>query len=338
MCNNLYSTAHQAVVLWRPEEFGYLRVAGADHVDLLHRMTTNSVQDLASGAGQVNIFATEMGRIVARVILMRSASSVALLTEKTSAQRLAGWIDKYSFIEDVLVEDLSGRYACVALFGPQAVSLIRRVFDIDTAALTAWQHLEWTWNNREVAVVRTAELSLAGYLLLGDKELCDELAEQIRQHTVQEIDAQTYQVLRIESGWPLARVDYDDSNNPHEAGLLPYLDFNKGCYIGQEVIARLDSYDKVKKRLTSLVLDTDTVALQGSKITILGEETGFITSCAFSPALEKTIALGYIRSKHCKDGSTVTIATDSDVITGVLTAPPLLTPDMIDTDRQRKKA
>ena len=127
-----------------------------------------------------------------------------------------------------------------------------------------------------------------------------------------------YERLRIEAGWPLPQKDYDDSINPHEAQMLPYLDFDKGCYIGQEVVARLDTYDKVQKYLSGIVLEGDQAPLPHSKIMIDKKEVGHITSVTHSPNLQKNIALGYVRTKFISESRSVSVHSNDAKIPGIL--------------------
>jgi folate-binding protein YgfZ len=126
---------------------------------------------------------------------------------------------------------------------------------------------------------------------------------------------EAYEVLRIEAGWPVAGRDYDDGLNPHEAKMHDFIDYDKGCYIGQEVIARLDTYEKVQRHLVGVIIEGDPAA-ESSKIAVGEDEIGHLTSVTRSPSLNKAIALGYIRSKYMESTEDVIIITDSQKLSG----------------------
>jgi len=168
----------------------------------------------------------------------------------------------------------------------------------------------------------TGELSLSGFDLIVERDrapqLWDELMNTGQPLGVQPMGEAAYDVLRIEAGWPASKIDFDEELNPHEAGMLPYINFNKGCYIGQEVIARLDTYDKVQKHLLGLVLEGDIVPVAKSPISIADQEVGYVTSACHSIGLGQNIALGYVRSKFADDGREVRVVSDKGAMMGKL--------------------
>jgi len=125
-----------------------------------------------------------------------------------------------------------------------------------------------------------------------------------------------YETLRIESGWPVYSKDFDEEINPHETNMLPYVNFDKGCYIGQEVVARLDTYEKVQKHLMGIVLEDEPQPNKKDPIFLDDREVGYITSVTHSFDLNKTIALGYVRTKFIKEGADVRIGSQKNEMTG----------------------
>lgn len=316
-----YHAARERVAVMDRSYLGQLRLTGQDHTDLLHRITTNELRHLKPGEGQINIFTNEKGRIIDRVFLYRSPDAIRLITSALNEKSVSEWIDKYIFIEDVTIESLD-TIGLLSLFGPQAEALLQKAFGEDFGALAVNHFRDIDWQGNPVMVTRTPELSLSGFNVMADSEslpaLWDHLMQVGTKFELVPMGEEAYETLRIESGWPRFQQDFDDSVNPHEAGMFPYINFDKGCYIGQEVIARLDTYDKVQKHLKGIFLEGD--VLPAKDDTILAEEkkVGRITSATYSPQLKKNIALGYVRTKSSQPGTAVTIEANGDSISGEL--------------------
>ena len=317
-----YRAAKHAVALMDRPYFGHLRVSGADHVDLLHRLTTNELRKLQPGEGQLNIFTNEKGRIVERFTLQKSQDEMWLMTSAGNSVKVAEWMDKYTFIEAVKVEDLSHKLGTLTLFGPKSPELLSTIFQTNVDDLPDRHFRDLHWSNQDLRISRTEELRLPGFdLILGADGLValwDVIVEGGDAYDLKPMGEAAYERLRIEAGWPLPQKDYDDSINPHEAQMLPYLDFDKGCYIGQEVVARLDTYDKVQKYLSGIVLEGDQAPLPHSKIMIDKKEVGHITSVTHSPNLQKNIALGYVRTKFISESRSVSVHSNDAKIPGIL--------------------
>jgi len=315
-----YSAAKKSVVLMDRSYFEHMRIFGNDHVDLLHRLTTNEVRTLKPGEGQFNIFTNEKGRIVDRVALFKFEEEMRLLISAGNATKISDWIEKYIFIEDAKTEILSNR-GVISIFGPKSSEFLSNLFDVKFNDLLECHFKEIAWSNHTVQIARTDELGFCGFNLVTEEgalsELWDHLIEHGNQFDLKPVGEETYETLRIESGWPLYRKDFDEEINPHEANMLPYVNFDKGCYIGQEVVARLDTYEKVQKHLMGIVLG-ETQPHEKDPIFIDDKEVGHITSVTYSLDLNKKIALGYVRTKFIEEGAEIQVRSGEKEISGKL--------------------
>ena len=133
-------------------------------------MSTNEMRYLQPGMGQVNLFTSEKGRIIARTVLLCFDSGVLLVAEKDTVDSLSQWLDKFVFTEDVKITNLTGTFNIVAMFGADVQSVIKRYFAVDPGDLPDWHHRETNWGNHRLRIVRTGELEAARRL---DGELCD---------------------------------------------------------------------------------------------------------------------------------------------------------------------
>ncbi len=313
-----HTAARNAVVVMERPYFGYLKITGKDHVDLLHRLTTNELRNLQPSEGQINIFTNERGRIVDRVILHKFADEIRLTTSPQNHEKIVKWIDKFTFLEEVKVENLTEKLNMLSLFGPQSAWLLQDSFDKKFDDLSIHHFKEISWENESMMISRTDELGFMGFDLILQRESVPKLWEVLLQQGAKPLGETAYESLRIEAGWPLYGKDFDEEINPHEAGMLPYVNFNKGCYIGQEVIARLDTYEKVQKYLMGIILESEARPNSNDAILSDDQEVGYVTSVGYSFALKKKLALGYVRTKFISEGAAVVIKSQEKLFDGKL--------------------
>ncbi|MFQ5675838.1 MAG: aminomethyltransferase family protein [bacterium] len=316
-----YNAAKKSVALMERSYLGQLRISGNDHADLLHRMTTNELRNLKTGEGQINLFTTEKGRIVDRVVLLKSDGQIRLLTSRGNARKISDWIARYTFIEEVETEILSA-FGMLAIFGPKSIELLNDLMKTNVSKLPEWHFREFAWQGQSVLVVRTGELTVPGFLFVIASSSLDPFWDFLlatgQRFDLKPMGEQAYETLRIEAGWPLYGKDFDGEKNPNEAGMLPYVNFDKGCYIGQEVVARLDTYEKVQKHLLGIVLDGDVQPNARDLIYLNDEEVGYLTSVTHSFDFGKNIALGYVRRKFINEGGRVCVRCGEDETSGTL--------------------
>lgn len=312
---NEYQQACEKAVIVKRSNLGVVQVSGADHTDLLHRITTNELRRLKPGDGQVNIFANEIGRFIDRVFLLKDENSTHLITSSGNAKKISEWIEKYVFIEEVEVNNLSENEGVLTILGKTAPGVIEKIGA--SHDLADWHFQQIEWREQPVKIQKSGELHLPGFNIIGKKNTLSMLWDEWLESGIIPMGQQAYHSLRLESGWPEYGIDFDDSTNPHEAQMLPFLDFHKGCYIGQEVIARLDTYEKVKKYLVGLKIQSELLPEQNAKIIANEIEIGNVTSGGFSFALNQNIALAYIKTKFIEKNSAVEIHTASGVIPAI---------------------
>lgn len=302
-----YRAAKTSLVFMDNSGMGQLLVSGADHVDLLHRMTTNELRKLTPGQSQYNIFTNEKGRIVDRVRLLKLDAAMHLTTSNASNQRVSKWIEKFVFLEDVKVEDRSDDLVMLTFFGPGAGTFLDTVFTggIDSLADDAFLSLQ-----DGITIVRNSFPGLPFFDVLIPERVFSDLADKINAEGSRRdllfAGSELYDVLRIEAGWPIFPVDFNEDMNPHEANMLSFINFDKGCYIGQEVVARLDTYEKVQRRMMGIHLQ-QAAGHDGIPVVADGKEVGNLTSSAYSPGIGGHIALAIVKTKFADTGKTVEV-------------------------------
>jgi len=275
---------------------GKVLAFGEDRTRLLHAMTTNHVEALADASGCYAFFLNAQGRILGDVNLFRMLDHFLLDTEPETAGKLREHLDRYIIADDVTLEDVTAATATIAVEGPRAADLL--------AALGApvpdapYGHL--SWEDRTVARVdSTGAGGCFLFLPVGGKA---ELIRQLEAAGIAGASAEDARVVRLEHGRPRYGEDITEDDVPQETQVLRAVHFNKGCYIGQEIVERIRSRGHVNRLLVRLEIDAAHAPAQGAEL-----PGGAITSAAYSPALSKVVALGYVRAEVARPGTDVLV-------------------------------
>ena len=299
-----YRAANEAVAFVDRSAVGRLRVTGADTLDLLDRLSTNHLQDLAPGHGLYTVLTTNKGRIVDLLFVLAQETHLLVLTGPGTTLKVAEWIDFYTFTEDVSVEDVSGETAVLSLIGPKSAALLGDACGLN--GIEAYESASVVLGGVEAAVARTDFLKLPSYDLIVPTGGVDSVREAVLAagtvHGLAEAGEEALELLRIEQGVPAQGKELTEDANPLEAGLIDYISFNKGCYIGQEVVARLNTYDKVQRALVGLSWDAADPPDEGAALFVDGKKVGVLTSAAACLRAGRGIGLGLVRNAHATSG------------------------------------
>jgi len=260
---------------------GRLVVGGRDARDLLHRLATNDILHLAPGRGCATCFCNAKGRMIDWAAVLERGSDLVLLSG--NPERLAGHIQQYTITEDVAVRN----YIAVELVvcGPRA----REFLGVE---LEPYAHTSKRLGEVEVLIARVEPLLGDAYAVLAPDAvfLRQMLAAQGRA-----LSPEQERLARIRAGIPAFPEEVNEDHNPWEAGLEASISLTKGCYIGQEVIARLHTYKRVQSRLVGLRLAAPREA--GEPLRASGEEAGRITSAVGA------LAMGYVKAGLAAPGT-----------------------------------
>jgi tRNA-modifying protein YgfZ len=317
---NWYSTMdeeldsiYNGVALRNISHQGIIELKGKDALDLVHRITTNSVKDLLKEGVKKTIFTSEKGRIIGLTTLMNFENYQILVCDRPSKLKVMSWIRKYAISDDVEVNDANTKYNLLELSGPQAESFVtlicgNAVNDIHPNSF----RIIHTENILFFLIKLPGERGKNKYWFLADFENSKRLIVYMRENkgvfNFNMIGEAAYSIYRIEQGLPVALNELNDEYNPLETNLDDFIDFNKGCYIGQEVIARLQTYNKVQKKLIGLKFSDQLEFINGHFILEDdGEEVGKLTSYTFSNKIKTPIGLAYVRNSHLTPGTQLTL-------------------------------
>lgn len=298
-----YDAAHESAVLAAHEERGMLLLTGETRLELINRMSTQAVNGLKSGEGAATVLTTDIGRIIERLILYATSDSVYLLTGDGHAAALARYFMRNIFYnDDVQVQDISADTAVFGVYGPRAAEMLAAAgFPDSDVPLHHWRQAEI--GGATAYLHRADPVAGDGYYVTASASDRETVWGALAAAGLVPIDEASYDYLRIEAGLPRFGRELSLDYIPLETGLWDDVSFSKGCYTGQEIIARMESRGKLAKRLVSLRPVEPVEA--GADITAGGRSVGTITSAAGGPA--GPLALGYVRTAALSEGAELAV-------------------------------
>lgn len=288
----VYTAAHETAVLVDRSALGMLKFSGATRLDLINRMSTQAVKTLPAGAGAATILTTDIGRVIDRLILYATSDTVYALTGENNADFIARYLMRFVFFnDDFQIEDLSAATAVFGVYGPQAAQKLAAAgFPETDLPLHHWRQAEV--GGVTAYLHRADPIAGDGYLVTAQTADKEALQAHLLAAGLVAADEAAFDYLRLESGQPRFGHELTQEYIPLEANLWQDVSFKKGCYIGQEIIARLESRGKLAKRLVRLSLDEP--AEPGSDILAAGKKAGTLTSIGVGPA--GILGLGYVKT------------------------------------------
>ncbi len=303
-----------AAILAEPEA-GLLILTDADRHDFLHRMTTNQINKLAAGEAVVTVLTSPTARMlfVFTVLARADALWVLPIAGQTAAleRHLRGQI---FFMDKVKVQNASAAYQRCRLMGPMAEQILTNV----GFATTTLADDRWLEQDGDV-ILKQTQFDVPGFELIVPQERYPALIAKLEDAgaTLLANDS-AYQSYRIELGRPGGGHELTDAFNPLEAGLIWACADNKGCYTGQEIIARQITYDKITKSLVGL--RSDSLLPVGAELTENGRSVGTVTSAGTRVGAETPIALAIVKRPYHEVGTVLSV----DNNTATVVALPLL--------------
>ncbi|KAA3648006.1 MAG: hypothetical protein DWQ07_03170 [Chloroflexi bacterium] len=308
-----YQAAQQnAVYIPRPN-VGYLEVHSEDRVDFLQRQTTNDLGLLMPNRAVNNVLTSATARILEIFLMLDRDEHIALLVPPGRVDSTEVFLKSHIFFMDkVEVHNHSDDWSQIEVHGPEAVDRFGELGITQVPGLDEVIETELAGNAVSIIGIQglTSELS---YLLLTSKHSENTILGALQNAGFKELEQDDYQVLRIEAGQPAMGHELTPNYTPLESGLAHWVSDTKGCYTGQEVIARQITYDKVTKNLIQLRLEQ--MVELGAKVLVDGKTAGSITSIAISMKLGP-IALAVLKRPHNAPGTAVEVEKGEERVSG----------------------
>ena len=279
--------------------FGKIKVTGRDRIRFMQGMLTNDVKALEPGNGMFAMFLDVKGHIQADMKVYAFPDHLLLVLQHYITEKLMAGLDRYIMSEDVRLHDVTSNYGMVQILGPAADQFLRAI------GVIQFPEVHYAHNTIDIAGVAAFVILLpAGFaLLVPDPD--QNLVKVLDALDGPWIGARAFETFRIESGIPLMHRDMDESNFPQECALNAGLNFQKGCYLGQETMARIDAQGHVNRRLMGFASSASVVP--GDKIFKDSKEVGRITSTTHSLLLQTPFSLGFIRREFALEDQRVEI-------------------------------
>ncbi|MBE9125145.1 MULTISPECIES: YgfZ/GcvT domain-containing protein [unclassified Coleofasciculus] len=288
------AAARQGVALADLSHWGLLKVSDEDRLSFLHNQSTNDFQRLQPGQGCDTVFVTSTARTIDLATAYVTEDAVLLLVSPNRRQTLLEWLDRYLFPMDrVELTDVSSEFTTFSLMGSESDALLTKLGIQMPIDEVYGSHQQLKLEDIEVRVAVGSGLVLPGYTLIAAASDAAKLWQTLTAAGAIPMGDRIWEQLRIEQGRPVPDRELTEDYNPLEAGLWQTISFNKGCYIGQETIARLNTYKGVKQQLWGVRLQAP--AEPGTIITAEGEKVGKLTSLTETD--RGLFGLAYIRTK-----------------------------------------
>jgi folate-binding protein YgfZ len=305
-----------------------LSLTGGDRVRWLNGMVTNNVRDLAAGQGVYAFLLNPQGKILGDLYAYNHGESITVDTDQGQTEKILATFDHYIIMDDVEVSNLSDQLTVLGVAGPKSDQVLAAAAFL-TPNLQALQAQSFVWQGTECTVVRGEDAEHASYEIWLAPESVRQLWDALLVAGATPVGSEALEMHRIVSGIPRYGVDIRERDLPQETEQARALNFNKGCYVGQEIVERIRSRGAVHRKFTGFVADGATQLAAGTKVIAGEKEVGEITSAASLqfPDATKTVALGYIRREVGVPGREVTVGATKAIVVPLPVADGMLLPD-----------
>lgn len=312
-----YTAALEGAAFIDESVAGRIFMRGRDRAELLHRLSTADVRRLKPGNGLRTVLTTPIGRIIDLLTVYALDDAFLLETSLGQGGLSFSHLRKNIFFNDQVTLEAAGRsHGQLRLVGQQAAALLAERTGVAVEQLPLHSITTITWADAEVLLARSLPIGGQSFTLFVPATHLDAVRADLLAGGAVQLSDQAFDILRIEQGYGAFGRELSQEYIPLETGLTDAISFTKGCYVGQEIIARMESRGRMAKQLRGLRLSLadggdPAEALQGltlpTKLDVGGKEAGDLTSVALSPRFGP-IALAYVRSAHAEPGTQVGVA------------------------------
>ncbi len=280
-------------------------LAGRDSAKFLHRIVSNDIKNLSAGQGCYATLLNPQGQILADLRVYATEDRLLVDTDADLRDKAVTILRRYIIADQVQIEPLD---TCALAFeGPQARGLLEKTLHVDLPPLKQFEHFATNYGGFPIRVVQVSSTGEEGYeVWVGPRGLMGlwgAAGGQAPSYGMLPCGTEAMESLRIEAAIPRYGSELGEDTLPLEANLMSALSFNKGCYIGQEIVERARTRGQVNWKLAGITIESGQPPEPGEKLSLDGKEAGEITSSCVSPTLQKTIALAYIRREDLEAGT-----------------------------------
>ena len=308
---------------------GALTVTGPDRVAFLQNLLTNDIKAVSPGGGCAAALVTSTAKLIADLLVLVDEDAIWLLTEATRLPAATDTLTKHHLSEQVTLTGRERTQAVLALQGPRTVETLVQITSRVISLPGAGDHIQTWFENIPVRLIRHSLAGDVGVLCLVAAEQAETawvfLRERGRAHGLRPVGWEALNTARIEAGFPWFGQDMDETSLLPETGLEAVaVSDRKGCYLGQEVIARLATRGSVNKRLVGLLVAGAQVPAPGDRVFRGKEEVGRVTSACLSRWLERPVAMALLKRGAYEPATSVAIRHDNASLAATVTALPFV--------------
>jgi len=311
-----HRAVREAVGLADLSHRGKLRVTGEDRVKWLQSVISNDLLPLQPGQGRYSSFLTHKGKMLTYFRAYVLADAVMLEDVGEIGETTYGALRKFLLYgTKAKMENCAESWGLLLVSGPKAAAAVKAAFGADVTDLKPVNFLSATIGGQSALIIRTEETGEEDYEILlpadGLIAAWERLMEAGKIYGIKAMGSQAHEALRIEAGIPKAGPDLNEEIVPPEANLEgKAFSLTKGCYPGQEVVARIDTYGSVRRHLVGLIMKDAAVPSKGAKLFAGDREVGWISSAVYSPQMNSVIALGFPLRDFASPGTALAVETD----------------------------
>jgi folate-binding protein YgfZ len=296
-----------------------IALTGADRVRWMNGMVTNNVRDLPAGHAIYAFLLNPQGRILGDMHVLNMGETLLVETDRSQVEKIIATFDHFIIMDDVEIKNLSDEQTALGLAGPKA----RKLLNAAGIILPEMQPLQVITPQCkcdcgcvECTVIRGEDPHYESYeIWLAPKDVYQSWQALLAAGATP-VGSEALEMQRVSVGIPLYGADIRERDLPQETEQMRALNFNKGCYVGQEIVERIRSRGNVHRKFTGFLAEGAASIAAGAKIVSGEKEVGEVTSVAVlsTPSGERTVALGYIRREVGVPGREVTIGTAKAVV------------------------
>jgi folate-binding protein YgfZ len=289
---------------------GRILLSGSEAVPFLNGLISNDVKALQPGSWMNAAFPNVQGRLLAAVRILNRGEHFLIDTEAATHAKVWNLLERFTLAGDFRISDVTSQTALISVQGAAAGAVIAASLGEAVTAVERERLVTTQTGGEEVSVIRATHTGEDGFDLFVTAPQSRSLWDAFKAGNAQPIGLEALEVLRIEAGLPRYSIDMDETTILSETNLDDAISFTKGCYIGQEIIARIKYRGHVAKKLTGLIFPDKIELRPGAKVVVGERDAGRITSATWSLRLECSIALGYVKYDFLAPGTSLQVMQD----------------------------
>ncbi len=295
---------------WFDQSFrSVIEISGADAASLIDRISSNDIKNLRNSESLQTGFLNPHAKVLATAYVLKKKNGLWLETQTDVKEKLKTYIDKFIFSEDAKIIDRSADLICIGIEGPRSKEMLTQLA-IPVPSENAFSDSEW--NKISLTVFARSWSLSGGFAIFVPTRLLPSFLSKLKRAPW--AGMKTLNLLRIEKGLPWYGFDMDENYLLPETGLEETISYNKGCYTGQEIVARIKSRGQLKRKLARLLIQTNSVPAPNAEVKFNDQTVGHITSAEFDPEKNAVQALGYLKVEHIMPSNSLTVSESKAVI------------------------